>query len=258
MNSCDCALTIGRQYNSIFSSDEHNTIDQSLAVMRNDVRLEYERITEQSHHGRPTILETVRTGNPGRPSIQIDPDFLRWAYTMRTTSGIARFLGVARSTVRSALLEHGIADPQEQPYNFRIEIEADPEDPLDPQGSVDGTATDGPSIQSEYTSSYTRPVSDISDDDLDNLVLRLKTHYRRAGISLMQGMLLRLGHRLSRERVRRALINIDPVNRVFQRIRISRRRYNVPGPMYLWHHDGQHGELLSMTTFSTSTLPRSH
>jgi hypothetical protein len=56
-------------------------------------------------------------------------------------------------------------------------------------------------------------------------------------------MLQRLGYRISRERITQSLVRIDPVQRVFQRIRIRRRVYSVPGPNSLWHHDGQHGML---------------
>lgn len=78
--------------------------------------------------------------------------------------------------------------------------------------------------------SFTRPLSDISDDELDMLLTQLRTHYRRAGVTMLGGMLLHLGYRIPRERIRLSLIRIDPVQRVFQRIKIRRRVYSVPGP----------------------------
>jgi hypothetical protein len=89
--------------------------------------------------------------------------------------------------------------------------------------------------------SFTGPLSTISDVVLDDLISQLRSHFRRAGLSMLDGMLRRLGHRLPRERIRESLMRIDPVQRVFQRIRIRRRVYSVPGPNSLWHHDGQHG-----------------
>ncbi|KAJ3513257.1 hypothetical protein NLJ89_g3052 [Agrocybe chaxingu] len=83
--------------------------------------------------------------------------------------------------------------------------------------------------------------STISDRDLDDLIIRLRFHFQRAGISMLDGMLRRLGHRVQRERIRQALLRIDPVRRIFERIRIRRRQYSVAGPNALWHHDGQHG-----------------
>ena len=158
--------------------------------------------------------------------------------------------------MRQQLLENGIAQPGEQPFTFSAQNSAagpthsdnEPEDNdlLDPlvSGSINNiiphTVTP-PEDQALYITSYTAPQSDITDGDLDDLVLRLRRHFRRAGISMLDGMLRRLRYRIPREHIRQSLIQIDPVHRIFQRIRIRRRVYNVPGPNSLWHHDGQHG-----------------
>ncbi|KAJ7092053.1 hypothetical protein B0H15DRAFT_777894 [Mycena belliarum] len=168
-------------------------------------------------------------------SIYIDPDFLRWAYSLRSTASIARFLGVSRSIVRRALLEHGIAAPQEQPTVLATGY--DESDYLTPDQPPNDENAPAPAI-----ASYTGPLSCITDDELDGLLLRLRQHYRRAGITMFDGMLRRLGHHVPRARIRESLLRIDPVQRVFQRITIRRRVYSVPGPNSLWHHDGQHGE----------------
>jgi len=233
--------------------------------MQTDVRLQYEQSLDESHHGRPTIVETVYTGNRGRPRIQIDPDFLRWAYAHRSTTGISRFLHVGRNTVRRALLEYGIADPQENPFRAGLEAEErededeafilQRDDLLDPnisppstlptelQSAAANTLTHNP--QNAPVVSFTGPLSTLPDDTLDDLIIRLRSHFHRAGISMLDGMLRRLGHRLPRERIRESLMRVDPVQRVFQRIRICRRVYSVPGPNSLWHHDGQHGQHIS-------------
>lgn len=219
--------------------------------MQTDVRMQFQDVLDMSHHGRPTVVESIHTGNRGRPRISIDPDFLRWAYSQRTVSGIAYFLGVHRNTVRSALLEHGIVQPQSNPF------QSPPEEPvvstapqehdelLDPPLALPDVFPPDiePPVTAGGTTSYTGPLSTISDEDLDKLIIRLRHHFRRAGLSMLDGMLRRMGHRIPRERVRASLMRVDPVQRVFQRIRIRRRVYSVAGPMALWHHDGQHGKL---------------
>jgi len=50
-----------------------------------------EEALDLSHHGHPIVVETVHTGRRGRPPIFIDPDFLRWAYAHRSTSGLRDF-----------------------------------------------------------------------------------------------------------------------------------------------------------------------
>ncbi|KAJ7145457.1 hypothetical protein C8R46DRAFT_1167479 [Mycena filopes] len=246
-----------QEHSAIFQPAELTLIQTSIAAMQGDIRLEYRDAIDASHNGRPTLIQTVATGRPGRPAIDIDPDFLRWAYSQRTTASIHHFLGVSRSTVRSALLRHGIATPQSNPFPpapSLPEPESAPvhegeDDLLDPMipvpaelpPEVEHLASNNPPI-----SSYTGPLSELSDDDLDILLLRLRSHYRRAGLAMLDGMLRRLGHRIPRERVRQSLLRIDPVRRIFERIRIRRRVYSVAGPNSLWHHDGQHGMDLSV------------
>ncbi|KAJ6457388.1 hypothetical protein C8R45DRAFT_1056388 [Mycena sanguinolenta] len=203
-----------RQNEAIFEPDEFNTIQTSLAAMKLDIRLEYQNA--------------------------------------RSTASIVRYLGVGRSTVRNALLEHGIAQAQSSPFSLNS---ADPgledsglensglDDILEPT-LPDPTAAEVEELaaHSQPTTSFTGPLSEISDDDLDTLLIRLRTHYRRAGLSMLNGMLRRLGHRVSAERLHQSLLRIDPVRRIFERIRIRRRNYQVLGPNSLWHHDGQHGK----------------
>jgi len=224
--------------------------------MQQDVRHFHNEARDTSHGGHPTVIRTADPDGPGRPRIEIDPDFLRWAASVRSTTGIARFLNVSRSTVRTNLLAHGIRAPGTNPFpdeqisGIQSEsnvvenaVEAlDNDDLLDPSPPAHLT-TPGSIISSSLpdvgaSSSAEMP---MSDDDLDKIIQSIRVHFRRAGITILHGILRSLGHRISRERIRIALIRIDPVHRIFQRITIRRRKYSVPGPNALWHHDGQHG-----------------
>ncbi|KAK7012546.1 hypothetical protein R3P38DRAFT_2550320, partial [Favolaschia claudopus] len=104
------------QHANVFPVEELATIQQNLALMLNDVQIQYQQALDASHHGRPTVVERVRTGQRGRPRIEIDPQFLQFATEHRSTTGISRFLNVSRSTVRSRLLEQGLATPQPAPF----------------------------------------------------------------------------------------------------------------------------------------------
>ncbi|KAF8055696.1 hypothetical protein FPV67DRAFT_1567427 [Lyophyllum atratum] len=230
------------EYASIFPPEELALIQHNLAIMQNDVRQQYDQATNESHHGQPVIVETVHTGHRGRPQIHIDPEFLRWAYSMRSTSSIARFLGVGRRLVRDHLLQYGIAEAREQPSVLSAQYIEENNDFLDPQGQA-VPIDNPPEVPQELAvpSPNLESTTHISVEDLDALLLHLRQHFRRAGITMLDGMLRRLGHRVPRERIKQSLIRIDPVHRVFQRIKIRRRVYSVPGPNSLWHHDGQHG-----------------
>lgn len=227
--------------------------------MQTDIRIKHQEALDLSHHGRPTVIETVHTGNRGRPRVSINPEFLRWAYSHRTVSGIAHFLGVHRDTVRNSLLEHGIVEPQANPFASPPEEETVDVPPLDLENDelldphfvlpetlppdIQPPTSEGANVTmtNSNITSFTGPLSNISDTELDDLIIQLRQHYRRAGVSMLDGMLRRLNHRVPRERIRASLMRIDPVQRVFQRIQIRRRVYSVAGPMALWHHDGQHG-----------------
>ena len=220
--------------------------------MQTDVHLLYEESLDQSHHGYPTIVETVYNGRHGCPRIHINPAFLEWAYAHRSTAGICRFLNVGRSVVRNALLEYEIVHAQENPFPSAQDDTIagdflDPNEPLplDLPANVLNTgsfSSNALSCTISTLASFTGPLSTISDVALDDLISQLRSHFRRAGLTMLDGMLRRLGHRLPRERIRHSLMRIDPVQRVFQRIRIRRRVYSVPGPNSLWHHDGQHSK----------------
>ncbi len=222
---------------------------------------------EGSHHGYPSVISVAHSGNRGRPQIVFDPEFLAWAYNRRSISALARFLGVGRTTLRNALIDHEIIVPREvfnspitpslpsqtllQPNDDMVNSTPETVFPTDnvleshipqhpPRDRQETTAQTSNPSQPPVVHTYYHH-STISDQDLDDLIVRLRSHFPRAGIRMMSGMLLRLGHRVQQARIRESLLRIDPVRRVFERIRIRRRTYTVAGPNALWHHDGQHG-----------------
>ncbi|KAJ3816977.1 hypothetical protein F5880DRAFT_1451611, partial [Lentinula raphanica] len=105
------------QNSAIFRDQtEWEMLRTNVQSMITDLRTIYDQRVERSHQGRPDIITWERSGSAGRPRAVIDPNFLRWAYGRRSTSGIAYFLNVHPRTVRRALLEHGIASPGSMPF----------------------------------------------------------------------------------------------------------------------------------------------
>ncbi|KAJ3926141.1 MAG: hypothetical protein NXY57DRAFT_906124 [Lentinula lateritia] len=203
--------------------------------------------TQESIFNENSEWQTLRTNLQAMLADVWTIEFLEWAYTQRTTSGIAEYLGVARQTVRQALLDYGIAQPGINPFppsevhSEHTDSENDPvldQDGTLPQELPDDVQDAAALIASSSSSSSY--LSNLSDEDLDRVVKALRSHYARAGIHMLQGMLRRLGHIVPYERVRLSLIRIDPIHRVFDHIRIRRRQYKVPGPNSLWHHNGHH------------------
>ena len=235
--------------------------------MHQDVDRAYHQYLDHSHHGYPLVIESVHTGQPGRPAYHIDPSFLQWAYMSRSISSISRFLGISRGSVRNALLDYGLAEPQISPFisqdisTMTYQEETEHDSILDPLLSVPNQSAsdfhnesallqptpEHSGINGPRITSFTGPLSVINDGDLDSLILQLRQQFTRAGITMLHGMLQRLGYRIPRERIRQSLYRIDPVHRIFGRIRIRRRVYSVAGPNALWHHDGQHGMFGSLS-----------
>ena len=87
------------------------------------------------------------------------------------------------------------------------------------------------------------PHSNISDEELDNVVKTILDSFPNTGIRRMKGFLSARGLKIQWERVRKALWNVDPdgiINRTIFSTIITRRKYCVPGPLALWHIDGNH------------------
>ncbi|THV08524.1 hypothetical protein K435DRAFT_595104, partial [Dendrothele bispora CBS 962.96] len=117
--------------------EEYTTLVWNVEHMHHDVNQRYHAVLQQSHHGRPLLVENVVIGVQGRPRTEIHPNFLGFAYQHRSTSGIARFLQVGRRTVRRRLLELGIAQPGQNPLLHSEELDGSHEGPEDAANSLD-------------------------------------------------------------------------------------------------------------------------
>ena len=234
--------------------------------MLHDVRILHDTMLQSSHNGHPEVVSKEYSGGRGRPRIIINRNFLAWAYRFRSTSGIADFLGVSRTIVRQALLDYNIARPGANPFHSEMgEDDSQPNIPEFVQGSsrdhlpelTQGSAQDGlPEFVQDSSrdhemiaetvfesSSFHGYLSNITDQEVDTALLRFRHDFPRAGIHILDGMLRSIDLIVPLERVGQSLLRIDPVERIFDRVRLTRRGYRVPGPNSLWHHDGQHGEL---------------
>lgn len=81
----------------------------------------------------------------------------------------------------------------------------------------------------------------LTNDQVDNVLASIKRNHPNDGEVLLQGHLLRLGIRISRQALRNDIHRIDHDNTVARRRFVVRRRvYSVPYPNYIWHIDGHH------------------
>ena len=83
--------------------------------------------------------------------------------------------------------------------------------------------------------------SELSDDDLDELVRCIHSRHPCFGYSLMKGMLEQQNIKVQRYRLRESIRRTDPVGTSLRWAQVIRHRvYRVPGPNALWHVDGHH------------------
>lgn len=154
-------------------------------------------------HGNPNVsieAETLSTGQRGRPRYFISKDKLEFLLNMRFTSG----------EISSMLCV------SESTVKRRIR---------------------------EFES-FVRPTySDISDDDLDHIVERIMRGFPNSGYKRMTGLLQNAGHRIQQSRIRECMRRVNPdgvLLRALELRAVRRRRYQVRGPLALWHIDGNH------------------
>lgn len=83
--------------------------------------------------------------------------------------------------------------------------------------------------------------SQLSDDELDNLIRGYREQRPTSGIRYVIGYLRRLGLKVQRHRVISSVKRVDGLGTAMRRrIAIRRRRYAVRRPNALWHCDGHH------------------
>lgn len=83
--------------------------------------------------------------------------------------------------------------------------------------------------------------SSLNDQELDDIVAGISHNYPMCGCKQMAGHLLAGGVRMQQSRIRESLRRVDPRGIIVRRLTVTRRRtYSVPGPLSLYHIDGNH------------------
>ena len=207
----------------LLSQDETATLIDNVAALCADLTQSVQDAEAALRSGAPNPVTRILTGNRGRPKYAIDHEWLIWAVQHRSVTHIAKFLNVSVPVVQKAMIECGIRPPMSQPI-IQSESQSNP----------------GEIIYTQITS-YTVPVSQWNDDELDHEIMLLHAHFPNAGVTMLHGHFRQRGENVPHECIRQALHHISPSRPLFHRPPIRRRQYQVPGPNYLWHHDGQHG-----------------
>ncbi|KAA0701590.1 hypothetical protein E1301_Tti023855 [Triplophysa tibetana] len=94
-----------------------------------------------------------------------------------------------------------------------------------------------------YKLSVRQTYSDISSEDFKSIINNFIGQCPNSGYRIVVGHLRSLGIRVARSRVLEMIRHVDPVGTVLRSLDLQltqRRPYSVPGPLSLWHMDGNH------------------
>lgn len=116
------------------------------------------------------VAHAVATGRPGRPRIEIDHDFLSFGLGLRGPTGLAPVAGVSSRTIRRRALELGLVEAAAPVY-------------------VEGVDEASGEVVRTYISSTAGPVSDILDDELDELMHHILEIFPNFGRRMIAGHL---------------------------------------------------------------------
>jgi hypothetical protein len=157
---------------------------------------------------------TTHTGRRGRPRVEVDPNLLSTALTLRPKTQVAKTAECSARTIRRRQIDYGIVVPG----------------PSHSQAQQAVGDNGGP----PYSGA-------IGDEELDRYLAIVIQDFPSFGRRLATAALRANGVMVSEGRVRDSLARIRGVPGVFGGRRVHRRRYHVAGANSLWHHDGQHG-----------------
>ena len=172
----------------------------------------------------PALGEPIRTGQRGRPRKNIDPAQLASLSVGRAKrTVVAEKFNCCARTIKRRLVEYGYSAPGPPVY-----IET-----TDETGNIIRT----------YHPGTCSDLSNLTDLELDQLLLDIHTQFPSFGRRLLDGCLLQMGHRVPKQRLKLSYSRVvGPSDHHFGPRRLYRRVYSVAGPNSLWHHDGQHGK----------------
>ena len=95
----------------------------------------------------------------------------------------------------------------------------------------------------EHGLSIRQTFSSMTNDELDNIVQSILLEFPNTGYRRMTGFLQSRELRFQQKRIREAMRRVYPAGVILRALEmrtIHRRRYRVPGPLALWHIDGNH------------------
>ncbi|KAJ7265822.1 hypothetical protein C8J57DRAFT_1069107, partial [Mycena rebaudengoi] len=197
-------LQAAQLHRASFSAAEFATLQQSITAMVSSLD-EARHLSSDPPQGQALVV-SHRAPTGGRPRVEIDPSFLSHALELRGTTHLRPIFQCSARTIRRRALEYGLAQPGQPVYATARQ--------------EDGTTA------RRYTST-SRPVSTLTDAQLDALVSDILQVFPNFGRHMLIGRLKSGGHHVPRARITASYLRIvihcfiDGKSRFVTGIRVS-------------------------------------
>ncbi len=172
-----------------------------------------------------SVVERRRNGTRGRPRIEIEKTYLQETFH---ESGDATYGEVATA----ANCDTRTVRRRQQDYGHL---------PLGEPVYVDEFDETGGRIGRRYQGRGRPPTTNLTDEQLDNLLSECLRDFPQFGRHKIAGWLRDRGHHVTDDRLREVYVHVHGALGVFGNRSVHRKCYHVMGANSLWHHDGQHG-----------------
>lgn len=212
-----CILLMCFKHRAFIDIQHYTTMVTSVMCMIEHIDHAVTMLTDLLDEPPPIFDESIQTGQWGRPRKNIDPAQLA-SLSVRWTKHIvvAEKFGCCACTIKHQLVEYGysVSGPPDYRWNFWT--------------YHPGTCSD---------------LSNLTDLELDQLLLDIHTQFPSFGCWLLDGCLLQMGHWVPKQRLKLSYLHVvGPSDCQFGPHHLYQHVYSVAGPNSLWHHDGQHGK----------------
>lgn len=208
----------------MFPAAEYHTLQTSLKDMIDELDDACFRSSDPPQGDPILVSSRTRVERQGRPRVEIDQNFLRFALEHRGPTFLAELFQCSSRSVRRRAIDYGLVTPGLPVYT--------------------SVSHENGATTSIHTSS-SRPVSTMSDEELDAHIGEILEIFPTFGRRMIAGHLQAAGYNVPRGRIQASYSRVHGPSGRFGQRQIARKTYKVAGPNSLWHHDGQHGMLVA-------------
>ena len=234
INEADAYVEV--QVRELIDVAEYQMIVQSLANMVESLDNAKDDARDDIAEDPIPVTMQVSMEGMGRPRLEIEQNWLMYALQVQTVADIAKELGCSWHTVRRRILDYGLALPT-------------------PAVIQQVVRQDGTLAREWHPRGPTMSALNEDPGRLDAVIQDVLEAFPTYGLAYLTGALKSMGHHVSRANISASYHRVTGVRAQFMHRPVERRVYSVPYVNSLWHHDGNHSEMLALLRDMSLTMP---